>query len=65
MKKKNLDGLAEVLMVVGALNWGFVGLVGLNFVDSILGSNPAIEQFVYILVGLSGLYWLWNKLAKK
>ena len=41
------------IAIIGALNWGSVGLLGVNFVDNIFG--PAIARILYILVGLSGL----------
>ncbi len=49
-----------LLVVVGAVNWGLVGLGGflgqnLNVVNLLLGSWPSVEWIVYILVGLSGL----------
>lgn len=45
-----------ILIVVGALNWGLVGLFDFNLVMKILGGAPAIERLVYVLVGLSGVY---------
>jgi uncharacterized membrane protein YuzA (DUF378 family) len=50
-----------ILMIVGALNWGLVGLgefVGGNWnvVKMILGSWPALEWLVYVLVGVSAVY---------
>ena len=53
---KGLHNLAVLLVVVGALNWGAVGLLGTNFVNVIVGSSPMIERLVYILVGLSGVW---------
>ena len=52
-----------ILIIVGALNWGLVGLSGFiggdwNLVHLILGSMPALENIVYILVGLSAVYEL-------
>lgn len=54
-------GTAMVLVIIGALNWGLVGLGGFfdsnwNLVNLILGSWPTVEWIVYILVGLSGLW---------
>lgn len=43
-------------MVVGALNWGLMGVLEANLVNSLLGSVPLAEKIVYLLVGLSGLY---------
>ena len=53
-----------VLVVVGALNWGLVGLGGLigsnlNLVNAILGGVPTAENVVYLLVGLAGLYMVY------
>ncbi|MDO8429453.1 MAG: DUF378 domain-containing protein [Candidatus Daviesbacteria bacterium] len=49
---------AFILVVVGAINWGLVALLGLNLVDAVLGSMPQLAQLVYILVGASGVYLL-------
>ena len=66
MKMSTMDWVAWVLVIVGALNWGFVGLANLNLVEALLGTAPQMVQFVYILIGLSGLYTLWKvKAAKK
>ncbi len=53
--------VAFILAMVGALNWGLVGIGGfmgsnLNVVNLILGSMPSIEWIVYVLVGLSAVY---------
>lgn len=48
-----------VLVVVGALNWGLIGLLGINVVNMILGSWPILERIVYILVGVAGVYKLY------
>jgi uncharacterized protein len=55
---KNLHMVAFPLVVIGALNWGLVGLFGYNLVDSLLGSWPMVVKLVYILVGLSAVYML-------
>ncbi len=44
-----------ILVVVGALNWGLIGLFNFNLVEAILGNTPVIERLVYILVGLSAM----------
>jgi uncharacterized membrane protein YuzA (DUF378 family) len=70
---KWLETLANLLLVVGALNWGLVGLGGfmgsnLNVVNMVLGSWPQVEWLVYVLVGLAGLWYLygwWMKMSKK
>lgn len=50
-----LDWITLILVIIGALNWGLVGLFKFNLVRAILGrGSPA--RIVYVLVGLSGLY---------
>lgn len=55
--------IAFILVIVGALNWGLVGLgsfMGSNFnvVNLLLGSWPQVEAVVYILVGVAAIYKL-------
>jgi len=47
--------IVGILAIIGALNWGSIGLTGNNFVASILGEGSGLTKIVYILVGLSGL----------
>ena len=59
-----LDWVSLALVIVGAINWGLVGLggfVGSNFnlVNLLLGGFPVLESLVYVLVGLAGLYELY------
>ncbi len=54
--KKIVDLVALVLVIVGAINWGLIGLTGMNLVTSLLGDGTMLTRVVYILVGLSGLY---------
>ncbi|MCR4281120.1 MAG: DUF378 domain-containing protein [Candidatus Kaiserbacteria bacterium] len=52
---KKLHGVAFILLVVGGLNWGLTAL-GFNVVNMLLGSWPAVETIVYLLVGISAIY---------
>jgi uncharacterized protein len=57
---KGLHCTAFVLLIIGGLNWGLIGIGGFagadwNVVHMLLGSWPALEWLVYILVGLSAL----------
>jgi uncharacterized membrane protein YuzA (DUF378 family) len=56
MKLNTLDTVAVVLTIIGAINWGLIGLVNLNVVDAIFGTASVLSKIVYILVGLSGVY---------
>ena len=49
--------IAAVLVVVGALNWGLVGLARFDLVAAIFGDSM-LASIVYILVGFAGAYFL-------
>lgn len=60
-----LHGIAFILAMIGALNWGLVGvgeIVGgnWNLVYLLVGQWPMIEAIVYILVGLSAIWLVIN-----
>ncbi len=63
MKYPSVAGIAEVLVVFGAINWGLVGLANINLLNMLVGSAPQLEQLFLVLIGLSGLYWLWSEVA--
>ncbi len=47
--------LVCLLVIIGALNWGAVGLLKINFVHQLVGGIPKAERIIYLLVGLAGL----------
>lgn len=52
-----MDKLALILVIVGALNWGLIGLFEFDLVASLFGgSTSVLSRIVYSLVGLAGLY---------
>jgi len=52
----NTKQLVGWVLVIGAINWGLVGLLDLNVVDTILGAGSLLTKAVYIAVGLAGVY---------
>jgi uncharacterized membrane protein YuzA (DUF378 family) len=56
MKFRPMDWLAFVLVIIGAVNWGLVGIANLDLVQLLFGSIPPVPSVVYGLVGLAGLY---------
>lgn len=70
MERSALEWIASILVVIGALNWGLVGIAsfsGINYswdlVALLLGGIPMLASIVYILVALSGI-WMLIKLFK-
>ena len=55
MKMCGFHKTAAVLVLVGALNWGLIGVAKINLVMMLLGSWPLAERAVYVLVGLSAI----------
>lgn len=64
MKMKELDWVANIFVIFGALNWGLVGAFNLDLVKTILGTSPALVQLLYVLIGLAGLYQLYKMTTK-
>ena len=55
-----LHSVEFVLVIIGGINWGLMGIGGFigadwNVIHMILGSWPAVEWIVYVLVGLSAI----------
>lgn len=44
--------------IIGALNWGLVGLMQVNLVEQLLGVGTTLTRVVYGVVGLSGILLL-------
>lgn len=57
---KQLDVIALLLVIVGALNWGLVGLFEFDLVAELVGETfgavNVVSRIVYVLVAISGLY---------
>ncbi len=47
--------IANVLVLIGALNWGLVGIFDWNAVDAIFGAGSALARLVYAIVGISAI----------
>ena len=58
-KMSVVEWVAFVLVVVGALNWGLVGLLGFNLVTTVFGEGSLLTAVVYDLVGLAALVELY------
>ena len=52
-----LDRIALILTIIGALNWGSIGLFQLDLVAWLFGGQDNIvSRVIYALVGLAGLW---------
>ncbi|MCI6107853.1 MAG: DUF378 domain-containing protein [bacterium] len=44
-----------VITIIGAINWGLIGVLDFNLVDTIFGVGSLFSRIIYSLVGISGL----------
>ena len=51
-----IDKVALILIIIGAINWGLIGLFRFNLVELIFGDMTILARIVYTLVGISGLW---------
>lgn len=52
-----LTSIASILLIIGALNWGLIGLFNLDLVEALFrGKDKMAARILYSLIGLSGLY---------
>lgn len=52
-----MDTLALLLVIIGAINWGLIGLFNFDLVAAIFGGQSSLlSRIIYSLVGLAGLY---------
>ena len=58
MGSKALDYTALTIAVIGAVNWGLIGLFRFDLVAMIFGQMSLISRIIYVLVGICGLYLL-------
>ena len=54
---KRFDPLALFLIVVGALNWGILGLTDTNVLTEIFGTGT-FTDVVYVVIGVAGLMYV-------
>lgn len=53
---KVVDKIALVLVIIGAINWGLIGLFRFDLVAAIFGEMSVLSRIVYGLVGIAGLW---------
>lgn len=55
---KTLNLITLVLVIVGGINWGLVGLFGVDLVAALFGAGTVPTRLVYAIVGVSALWQL-------
>jgi len=57
--------VVSILLIIGGLNWGFVGLFDFDVIARAFGDMSMLTRLVYVLVGVAGLYELYRLFATK
>lgn len=52
--------IANLLVIIGALNWLAVGLLHADYVTQLVGSE--YSKYIFILVGIAGIYLAYYKI---
>ena len=52
---KTLQKICLVFTIIGALNWGLIGLIDLNLVYALFKFSEMLQNIIYIIVGICGL----------
>lgn len=58
MNNKVIDSIALTIGIIGALNWGLIGLFQFDLVATLFGNMSLLSRIVYALVGFAGIYLL-------
>lgn len=52
---ETLQKICLVLTIIGAINWGLIGILDLNVVSLLFGEKTVVSNIVYTLVGIAGI----------
>ena len=56
MKNTALDATSLTLSIIGAVNWGLIGLFKFDLVAFLFGSMTLLSRIIYTIVGICGIY---------
>lgn len=49
-----IQKIALVFTIIGAINWGLIGLFNFNLVEAIFGDG-LLSAIIYMIVGIAGI----------
>ena len=58
MNNKLLNCIALTIAIIGAVNWGLIGIFRFDLVAFILGDMSWLSRIIYIVVGICGIYMI-------
>ena len=57
---RSFHPITFLLTILGAINWGLIGLFEFNFIGFIFVRLPTIERITYIIIGIAAIIELFN-----
>ncbi len=61
-----LKQISLILIIIGAINWGSIGLFELDIVGYLFGGTYSmVSRSIFTLVGLAGLYSIYTLITLK
>ncbi len=51
---ETLQKICLIFTIIGAINWGLIGIFDFNLVEAIFGSD-ILARIIYSIVGITGL----------
>lgn len=52
-----IDNISLILVIIGALNWGIIGLFGVDLIGMLFGGQlTLIPRIIYTIVGIAGIW---------
>lgn len=52
---ETLQKVCLVFTIIGAINWGLIGILDFNLVSMLFGEDSILSNIVYTIVGITGL----------
>lgn len=56
---ETLQKITLIVTIIGAINWGLIGLFDFNLVSYIFGADSMLSRIIYSLVGITGIINIW------
>lgn len=52
-----MDTLSLILIIIGALNWGLIGLFQFDLIATLFGGQASVlSRIIYAIVGIAGIW---------
>ena len=66
LEDKDMDMVSWILVIIGALNWGCIGIFGFDVIGTLLGGQLSVfARIIYTIVGLAGLWSIYTLFRSK